>query len=209
VAEDGAGVRGEVGEVVGEVGRQVGDGGALVGVGDDPAAHAPEPLDAVGVGVVGGGVDQANLVGVLGQERAQHERSGGGVDAQVVVQDDRRAPPRARAREERGQLVDQRLRPAAGGGQAVEEAVAPVQRAEAGHLGVLARGLDQPLAAPAPGRPHPGQRRVQGGLDLVLQVQVGPGERGQQARQVGRDVDQGREVGEQVGDGWRGGRCHR
>src|SRR2546428_48427 len=59
---------------------------------------------------------------------------------------------------------------AAGGGGAGEDAVPPVQRPEAGHLGVAARGLDLALAAPAPGRPEAGEGGVQRRLDLVLQV---------------------------------------
>src|SRR6266705_4434419 len=54
-----------VGPPVG-VGQQLRQGAALVGVGDGAAQGPPQPLDAVGVRVVGWGVDQHQLLAHLG-----------------------------------------------------------------------------------------------------------------------------------------------
>src|SRR6266508_4571140 len=72
-----------VGPPVG-VGQQVLEELTLVGVGDGAAQGAPQPFDAVGVGVVGGGVDQHQLGAQFGEQGAQQPRALGGVDAQVV-----------------------------------------------------------------------------------------------------------------------------
>ena len=102
------------------------------------------------------------------------------------------------------QLGAHRHRAAAVGQLEVQVAVAPVDQSKAILLGVVAGRLDPPLAGPAGAGPHPGQGRVQGDLDLVLQVQVRPAKQVQQAGQVGGDQvgGQGR-IGDQACCGWR------
>src|SRR6266498_3611276 len=59
------------------VGCQVLEALTLVGVGDRAAQGPPQPLDAVGVGVVGGGVDQHQLLPeLLEQARSSRDRLG-------------------------------------------------------------------------------------------------------------------------------------
>ena len=55
-----------------------------MGVGDGAAQAAPQPRDAVGVRVIGRGVDQHQLLAQLGEQGAQQPRPFGGVDAEVV-----------------------------------------------------------------------------------------------------------------------------
>jgi hypothetical protein len=65
------------------VGGQVFKALTLVGVGDRAAQGPPQPLDAVGVGIIGGGVDQHQLLAHLLQQRAQQPRALGRVDTKV------------------------------------------------------------------------------------------------------------------------------
>jgi hypothetical protein len=86
----------------------------------------------------------------------------------------------------------------------VQGAVAPVDQPEAVALEVLAGGLDQPLAGSAAAGPHPGQGRVQGDLDLVLEVQVRPPEQVKQAGQIlGEQVFGEGRIRDQASCGWR------
>src|SRR5919199_3360544 len=59
---------------------------SLVGmrVGDGTTKCSPEPLDAVGVRIVGGRVDQHELTSELRQQVSQQERAIGCMDAQVI-----------------------------------------------------------------------------------------------------------------------------
>jgi hypothetical protein len=59
------------------VGDQLRQDAPLVGVGDPAAQGAPQPLDAVGVGVVGRGGDQRQLLAQLLQQGAQQPRPPG------------------------------------------------------------------------------------------------------------------------------------
>ena len=87
---------------------------------------------------------------------------------------------------------------------AQSEPLAPVHQPEAVPFVVVARRLDPPLAGAAGAGPHPGQGRVQGDLDLVLQVQVRAPEQPQQARQIlGEQVGGQGRIRDQVGCGWR------
>jgi hypothetical protein len=86
----------------------------------------------------------------------------------------------------------------------VQVAVAPVDQPKAVLLGVGAGRLDPPLARAAAAGPDPGQGRVQGDLDLVLQVQVRAFQQPQQAGQIlGEQVVGQGGIGDQAGGGWR------
>jgi hypothetical protein len=126
------------------------------------------------------------------------------VDAQVVQDHHGDAPTPPGAVGGAAQLGAQRHGAAAVGQREVQVPVAPVHQPKAVPLGVLAGGLDQPLPGPAGARPDPGQGRVQGDLDLVLQVQVRTPQQPQQPGQVLREqvIGQGG-IGNQVACGWR------
>ena len=160
--------------------------------------------DPVGVGVVGGGGDQHQLLAQLLQQPAQQPRALGGVDAEVVQDHHGDPAARAGAGHRAAQLGAQRHGAAALGQLEVQPTLAPVHQPKAVLLGVVAGRLHPPLARSAATGPHPGQGRVQGDLDLVLQVQVRTPQQPQQPRQVLREqvVGQGR-IGNQVGCGWR------
>jgi hypothetical protein len=57
--------------------QQCGKGGSLMVMGDFPSRPAPEPLDPVGVGIVGQHVNEPQVVMQLGQHLAHRARSQG------------------------------------------------------------------------------------------------------------------------------------
>jgi hypothetical protein len=126
------------------------------------------------------------------------------VDAKVVQDHHGDAATSLGAGHRAAQLRAQGRGAAAVGQLPVQLAVTPVHQPEAVLLGVGARCLDQPLTRPAGARPDPGQGRVQGDLDLVLQVQVRVAQQPQQAGQVlGPQLLGQGGVGDQVACGWR------
>ncbi len=108
----------------------------------------------------------------------------------VVQQHDRRPTARRGARHEFVELQTQRLGVAARAEAEAEPAVPPVHRAEAQALLVVARRPDQTLPPSSLGTPDARERRVQGHLDLVLQVEIGSGEQAQEVGHVGRQFRQ-------------------
>ena len=56
---------------------------------DGAAECSPEPFDAIGFGIIGGGVDQHQLATQFLQQCSHQERARGGVAAQVVQQHQR------------------------------------------------------------------------------------------------------------------------
>ena len=186
--------------------QQCGKGGALMIMGDFPARPAPEPLDPVGVGIVGWGVNEAQMALQLGQHLAHQLRARGRMGAQVVGNHERLPSLRARTLDRRPHLSTKDRRRAPGGDAPVKPAVAPVDEPEAIDLIVSARGFHQALSPSAFATPHPGQGRVERELDLILEIDIG----------VRQEVDQlvniRRHCSEQVSlaqrrDGWRGGRA--
>jgi hypothetical protein len=127
-----------------------------------------------------------------------------GVDAKVVQDHHGDPPTRAGACNGPAELVAEWHGAAAVGQLEVQGAVAPVHQPKAVLLGVGARGLHPPLPGATSARPDPGQGRVQGDLDLVLQVQIRAAQQPEQAGQVLGEqvVGQGR-IGDQTSCGWR------
>ena len=90
---------------------------------------------------------------------------------------------------------------------AIEPAITPVDQAKAIDLAIIPRCFDQALPTPPLATPDARQRRMQGDLDLILQVHVGSRQQPQQPGQIlGQLVPQQR-IRHQVVNGWRLGRC--
>ena len=141
---------------------------ALVGMGDRSAQAAPQPLDPVGLRVIGRGVDSTSC-SPSSASRACSSRdpwAGGCPGCPGSPWRCGHGPGNAERRGAAGRTAVRRggRRPAAS--PACRRASPP---AEAVLFAVGARRLDQPLPRPASARPDPGQGRVQGDLDLVLE----------------------------------------
>jgi len=185
-----------------DIGLHLQPGFALMIVGHRLAAHPPQPLDAIGVRVIGRSVDQMQLALQLGQYLTNQPRAGLGVRSQVVGNHNRHSATGRRAGDGRTHLFAKRRCCTARRQAAIKPAVHPVHDAEAVELGVYSRGDYQSLAPPIFAAPHPGQRRVKGKLHFILEVDIRPWQHVEQGGQIRRKVV--KEVAfDQIGAGWR------
>jgi hypothetical protein len=166
---------------------------------------APEPLDPIGVRVIGGRVNEPQVVLQLGQHLAHQARACRGMGTQVINNDDRPPSAGARAGDCGAHLRAEDIGSATGGQAALEPAVTPVDKPKAIDLVIGTGGLDQALATAALAAPDARQRRMERELDLVLEIDIGVRQQAQQLVNVGRHVLQQLRF-DKRGHGWRGRR---
>lgn len=189
-------------EVLMDILQQCGKGGPLMVMGDLAARPAPEPLDPVGVRIVGWRVNKPQVVRQLGQHLAYQLRARGRMGPQVVDDHKRYAPAGTRPGDSGPDLGAKDIRRTAWGQTAVKPALTPIDEAEAIDLVVGAGGLDQPLPATAFPAPDPRERGMERKPDFILEIEIGVRQEGPQFFQVGRHVLQ--EIGlDKSGNGWR------
>src|SRR5258706_14202528 len=75
------------------------------------------------------------------------------------------------------------------GYSAIKPSIAPVHQPKAIDLPVIARSLDQALVASTFETPKARQCRVKGKLHLILQVEVGSRQQGEQLQQIGGELN--------------------
>jgi len=85
-------------------------------------------------------------------------------------------------------LVAEQVGPAPGADAPVKPAVAPIDQAEAVGFLVVARGLDQALAAPPLATPDARECGMESNLDLVLEVAITLREEGAQVGHGGGEL---------------------
>jgi hypothetical protein len=152
------------------------------------AESRPEPLRGVRLGIVWRGVDEPKLVPVLLEGLSEKLRALGGVDAEVVEDDHRRATASLGALD---QMIELEAEDVGRAMQTIadrEEAVSPVEGAEADEASARAWRTDEPLTAAAFPTPDLMKRRVQPNVDLILDVEVGGGEQLEKLIDVGGDL---------------------
>ena len=126
--------------------------------------------------------------------------------AQVVYNHDGQTSLGARTGNRRPHLGTKDLRRAAGGEAPVKPPVAPVDEPKAIDFVIGPWSFHQALSSAAFATPHAGQRRMEGELDLVLEIDIGVWEEGQELFHIGRHVSE--QIGfDQFGHGWRGRWC--
>jgi hypothetical protein len=151
-----------------------------------PSGDPKEPLDPIGVRIIGWGVDQPQYSPAGTQHLSHKQRVLRRVGAQVIGEDDRPPTPRLRASHRPCQLLGKRRGRPSGSQLVVEPALSPVDQAKALNLAIVAGGLDPALARSPATTPETGQGRVQGQLHLILQVEVGHRQQGKQRGKIGR-----------------------
>ena len=129
-------------EVLIDVLPQCGKGSPLMIMGDFSARPAPEPLDPVGVWVVGRGVYDPQMVVQLRQHLAHQARACRGMRAQIIDDDECYAPAGARPGDSSSHLGAEDIGSAAWGQPALKPAVTPVNEPEAIDLVVGPRRFD-------------------------------------------------------------------
>src|SRR5262245_20970375 len=153
--------------------QQCGKGGPLMVMGDLAARPAPEPLDPVGVRIVGWRVNKPQVVRQLGQHLAYQLRARGRMGTQVVDDHKRYAPAGTRPGDSGPDLGAKDIRRTAWGQTAVKPALTPIDEAEAIDLVVGAGGLHQPLPATAFPAPDPRERGMERKPDFILEIEIG------------------------------------
>jgi hypothetical protein len=159
--------------------QQCGKGGPRMIMSDFAARPAPEPLDPVGVRVIGGCVDEPQVVVTLRHHLAHQLRTRWRLGAQIVDAHDRHTALGARTGDSRPHLGTKDLRRAAGGEASVKPPVAPVDEPEAIDFVVGTGRFDQALSPSAFATLEAGQGGMERALDLVLEIDIGTREQGQ------------------------------
>src|SRR5712691_10246076 len=145
----------------------------LMIMGDHPSRDAPEPLNAVGVGIIGGGIDQIQLLLQLGEHAAHQQRASGCVSFEIVGNHDRDTSATFRTGHGCAHLFTEDIGGAPSSTSTSEPAIAPVEQAKAIDYPILHRSLDQALPAPPLEAPDTREGWVKGKLHLILEIEVG------------------------------------
>jgi hypothetical protein len=109
---------------------------------DDPARDAPEPLDAIGVRVIGRRVDHKELIGEFGQHPPHQQGPWSRVGLEIVRNDDRHSPTRGRTSHRCTHLLAKDISGPSQGNPAIKPPIAPVHQPKAVDLPIITWGLD-------------------------------------------------------------------
>jgi hypothetical protein len=127
---------------------------------DNAAGDTPEPLNAIGIRVIGRRVDQMELIGEFGQHAAHEQGALRRMGLEIVCNDNRHAPTLLRPRHRSTQLLTKDISGPPCRNPPIKPAVSPVYQPKAIDLAVIARRFDQPLPAPSLQAPDSGERGV-------------------------------------------------
>lgn len=163
---------------------------AVMVVGHDAPRYSPEVFDRLALRRVTRSVDQVQLALGVSQQLANQQGAFGGVRARVVGQDDGHSPSRLGTGHRPTQLLREGWGRALGLKGTIEPAVSPVDEAEAMDLLVVARRFDPSLSSMALAAPDPRQCWMQVELDLILQVEIGLGQKRQEVTDIRRNLIQ-------------------
>ena|SRR5215831_7865433 len=193
-------------EVAMDILQQGRKGGPLMVVRDLSSRPAPEPFDPIGVRVVGGRINDPQVVVQLGHHLTHQFRPCRGMGAQIVDKDNGVPPSGSRPRDGSADLGAKNISGPAWSQAAVKPALTPIDEAEAINFVVGPGRLDEALPASAFTTPDAGQGRMERELDLILEIEIGAWQEAQQFFKVWWHFSE--EVGlDQRGHGWRGWRA--
>jgi hypothetical protein len=140
---------------------------------DLPARPAPEPLDPIGVRLVGGRVNHPQVVLQLSQHLAHQLRSCWRMCAQIIDDDQRHAPAGTRPGDSSPHLGTNDIRGAAWSQPAVKPPVAPGDEPAAIDVVVGSWGFDQALPAAASATPDAREGGMKRQVDFILERDIG------------------------------------
>jgi hypothetical protein len=174
---------------------------------DLPSCPAPQPLDPIGIWVIGGRIDEPQTVGKLRQHLTHQSRPARGMGTQIVDEDDGYAPSGPRPGDGGPDLGAKNISGASWSQSAVKPALTPINEAETIDLVVGPGRLDQALPPSAFATPDAGQGRMERKLDFILQIEISLGQEGEQFFQVWRHFMEQVRLYESS-HGWRGWRAN-
>jgi hypothetical protein len=129
----------------------------LMIVRDHPSRDPPEPLDAVGIGIIGRPIDQVEVLLQSGQHTTHEQGTCRGVRLEIVRKHDGDTPATLGTSNSSTHLLTKHISGASRCNPAIEPAIAPVYQTKAVDLAVISRCLDQTLPAPSFPRPDTGE----------------------------------------------------
>lgn len=204
------GIEVEILEVAESIAKQIGDVLPVMVMRHATAERRPKTLRGIGLRVIRWGRDETELVSVPLQGFSDHLGPLGRVDLGVIEQDQGNPPSRLGALDEVIELGDEGLGGAAGSKTPGAPALAPINGGKADGLEIDPWSPDQALTGMALPGPDPGQGRMMPHGHLILNVEVGPRQEGQQIGDIGRNLvpkirlDESVDIEDQGRGGWRG-----
>ena len=188
MAQNRIGVAIEVGEVTAGILVQRKQGVVMMVMGHLVAERREEAFRGIGLRVISRGVDQPEMVPVHIDGFAQLLGATQGVDAEIIRKHQGDPAAFFRTAHEVIDLATVHLGGPSHGDAVGEPAVTPIGGDEPDDLGALPRSPNQTLTVVAFGRPATGDRGMQTDIDLVLDVEVGPGQEAQQFGKIGGNL---------------------
>jgi len=158
---------------------------ALMVMRDHSSRDLPKPLNTVSIGIISRRIDQVQVLFQLAKHALHKQGTSGSMRPEIIGNHDGDSPATLRTGNGSTHLFTEHVGSASGSNPAIEPAIAPVDQAKAVDLAVVSRCLDQALAAPTFAAPDTRESRVKGKLNLILQIEVGLRQQGDQTRQVG------------------------
>src|SRR5712691_3280855 len=138
-----------------------------------PSRDPPEPLNAIGIGIISRRVDQVQLLLQLAEHAAHEQRPCGRMSPEIIRNDNGDTPTILRASNGCPHLLAEGIGGTSRSNPAIEPAIAPIYQTKAVDLAIVPRGLDQTLPTTPFAAPDPGEGWVKGKLDRILQIEVG------------------------------------
>ena len=152
---------------------------------DDPPRDTPEPFNAVGIRIIGRCINQAEMLFQFGKHATHQQGASRCVGFEIVRNDDGNLPSLLGTGHRASHLLAEDVSSASCGNAAIEPAITPVYQAKAVHFPIIPRCFNQALPTPSFSRPNAREGGVKGHLHLVLQIEIGTRQQGEQAFQVG------------------------
>src|SRR5260370_24383802 len=135
---------------------------ALMTMCHDPSRDAPEPFDAVGIGIIGGRIAQVQTLLQLGEHAAHKQGPSPRVRFEIISHHESDAPAMFGASHGCTHLFTEHISCSSRRNSATLPAIAPIQQAKALDLALIARCLYQALPTSAFVRPDTRDRRGKG-----------------------------------------------
>jgi len=158
----------------------------LMIMGDHPSRDAPEPFNAVRIGIIGRSINQIQLLLQLGEHAAHQQRTSCSMSPEIIGNHKSDPPATFGAGNGCPHLFTEHIGGASRSNSAIEPAIAPVEQAKPIDFAVVSRSLDQALPAPSFEAPDPadasGERRT---APHRGSIQVGLWQEGKQSSKIG------------------------
>ncbi len=158
---------------------------AVMIMGHDSSRDAPEPFDAVGIRVIGGGIHQIQVLLEFAEQAAHEQRASRSVGLEIIGNHHGHPSALLGTSHSNTHLLTKHISGASGSDPAIEPAIAPVDQTKAVDLAIISRSLDQTLPTSTFATPQAREGWVEGHLHLILQIEVSAWQQREQLWHIG------------------------